>query len=104
MLEGGGKVEPLGMGLGVGGDFVEDGGEGSLRAPVPESRGFGGIEHQPGDIEGPRRGVGRHGPRAEPGGAYIAELPQRHGGGVSAAQVDDAVWRFIGAIAEVLNP
>ena len=89
--ERGGEVEPLGVGAGVGGDFFEDGGGGSLWAPIPEAGGFGRIEDQPGNVEGTRCGIGGDGVGPERVVAPIGELAERQRGGGTTGEICDAV-------------
>lgn len=49
------KVEPVGIGFGVLGDFFEDVMDADLWCPLPYLCGEGGVEDHPRDIEGTGR-------------------------------------------------
>ena len=87
----GGEGEPLGVGLGVGGDFFEDRGGGRLGLPRPEAGGFRGVEHDPREIEGARGRIGGDGVRAELCVAPRGELAKGHRRRRAAGDVGEAI-------------
>lgn len=76
--------------LGVQGNFFEHGVDWCLRVPLPGLRGEGGVEDDPREIEGARRGIGEDFARAETRGAPVAELGEGETVRGAAGEVDDA--------------
>lgn len=74
-----GEVEPVWIGLGVRGDFSQDGFGNGLRAPAPDAGGFGGVEDHPGNIERARGVVDGDRVLAVFRGTPVAELAERAG-------------------------
>ena len=75
----------------VGGDFLQNGDGRRLRLPRPKARRLRAIEHNPRQIERPRRRIRADAVRAEFGVAPRGELTQRHRGAGATGDIGEAI-------------